>query len=196
METIMWNVFRCLSWIAATALIGFQVSDASATTFDWSYTGGSNGGSGTLNATSEGADQYLVTSITGVANGFSIPVGTTPLPPDTFAPVTIGNDNFIYYPDRPGVSGAGQLDIGGLLFCTAGCADEILLYEVQTQDNLGLALGGDFSNPADVLGGGGQPITFSVATPLPAALPLFATGFSALSLLGWRRKQQGQAVSV
>ena len=29
----------------------------------------------------------------------------------------------------------------------------------------------------------------STATPLPAALPLFATGLSALGLLGWRRKR-------
>jgi hypothetical protein len=31
------------------------------------------------------------------------------------------------------------------------------------------------------------------ATPLPAALPLFATGLGALGLLGWRRKRKGQA---
>ena len=30
-------------------------------------------------------------------------------------------------------------------------------------------------------------------TPLPAALPLFATGLSALGLLGWRRKRKAQA---
>jgi hypothetical protein len=30
----------------------------------------------------------------------------------------------------------------------------------------------------------------SVATPLPAALPLFATGLSALGLFGWRRKRK------
>jgi hypothetical protein len=29
------------------------------------------------------------------------------------------------------------------------------------------------------------------ATPLPAALPLFATGLGALGLLGWRRKRKG-----
>jgi hypothetical protein len=29
-----------------------------------------------------------------------------------------------------------------------------------------------------------------VATPLPAALPLFATGLGALGLLGWRRKRK------
>ena len=31
------------------------------------------------------------------------------------------------------------------------------------------------------------------ATPLPAALPLFATGLGALSLLGWRRKRKQAA---
>jgi hypothetical protein len=32
------------------------------------------------------------------------------------------------------------------------------------------------------------------ATPLPAALPLFATGLGGLGLLGWRRKRKAQAV--
>jgi hypothetical protein len=36
----------------------------------------------------------------------------------------------------------------------------------------------------------GQQLT---ATPLPAALPLFATGLGALGLLGWRRKRKAQA---
>jgi hypothetical protein len=31
-------------------------------------------------------------------------------------------------------------------------------------------------------------------TPLPAALPLFATGIGGLGLLGWRRKRKAQAV--
>jgi hypothetical protein len=34
------------------------------------------------------------------------------------------------------------------------------------------------------------------ATPLPAALPLFATGLGALGLLGWRRKRKGAAVAA
>jgi hypothetical protein len=39
----------------------------------------------------------------------------------------------------------------------------------------------------------GDPDTFTIeigATPLPAALPLFATGLGALGLLGWRRKRK------
>jgi hypothetical protein len=40
---------------------------------------------------------------------------------------------------------------------------------------------------------GGEPTTLSAplsATPLPAGLPLFATGLGALGLLGWRRKRK------
>ena len=34
------------------------------------------------------------------------------------------------------------------------------------------------------------------ATPLPAALPLFATGLGALGLLGWRRKRKAAALAA
>jgi hypothetical protein len=33
-------------------------------------------------------------------------------------------------------------------------------------------------------------------TPLPAALPLFATGLGALGLLGWRRKRKAAAIAA
>jgi hypothetical protein len=38
-----------------------------------------------------------------------------------------------------------------------------------------------------------QMTDFDPVTPLPAALPLFATGIGALGLLGWRRKRKAQA---
>jgi hypothetical protein len=37
--------------------------------------------------------------------------------------------------------------------------------------------------------------TFTTTTPLPAALPLFASGLGGLGLLGWRRKRKAQAVA-
>jgi hypothetical protein len=49
-----------------------------------------------------------------------------------------------------------------------------------------------FSNPN---GASGFDLTFTSATPLPAALPLFATGLGGLGLLGWRRKRKAQAVA-
>jgi hypothetical protein len=36
-------------------------------------------------------------------------------------------------------------------------------------------------------------ITAVATTPLPAALPLFATGLGVLGLLGWRRKRKAKA---
>jgi hypothetical protein len=35
-----------------------------------------------------------------------------------------------------------------------------------------------------------------IATPLPAALPLFATGLGALALIGWRRKRKNSAAEL
>ena len=35
-------------------------------------------------------------------------------------------------------------------------------------------------------------LTAATATPLPAALPLFATGLGAFGLIGWRRKRKGR----
>jgi hypothetical protein len=46
---------------------------------------------------------------------------------------------------------------------------------------------------------GGTPIGGEddiAATPLPAALPLFATGLGALGLLGWRRKRKAAALAA
>jgi hypothetical protein len=40
-------------------------------------------------------------------------------------------------------------------------------------------------------------LSFTVAvTPLPDALPLFATGLGVLALLGWRRKRTARSVAV
>jgi hypothetical protein len=42
---------------------------------------------------------------------------------------------------------------------------------------------------------GFQTGQLTAETPLPAALPLFATGFGVLGLLGWRRKRKAQAAA-
>jgi hypothetical protein len=56
-------------------------------------------------------------------------------------------------------------------FCTNACEPFI-------------AQGWSFSGPG---------VWIAEATPLPATLPLFATGLGALGLLGWRRKRKAQA---
>jgi choice-of-anchor A domain-containing protein len=54
----------------------------------------------------------------------------------------------------------------------------------------GRVFGGDSSDMQIV---SGDTINGPVATPLPAALPLFATGLGGLGLFGWRRKRRTQA---
>jgi hypothetical protein len=52
--------------------------------------------------------------------------------------------------------------------------------------------GTNFGYIADTLEASQEFAIFS-ATPLPAALPLFATGLGGLGLLGWRRKRKNAA---
>ena len=60
-----------------------------------------------------------------------------------------------------------------------------------------------FTGYSDNFSGGGKNVGYlgvgtltSVETPLPAALPLFATGLGALGLLGWRRKRKSAALAA
>ena len=65
--------------------------------------------------------------------------------------------------------------LGGIMFSSA---------EITTNIPVGISLGGDFTTRTGT----------ATVTPLPAALPLFATGLAGLGLLGWRRKRKAQAV--
>jgi hypothetical protein len=54
----------------------------------------------------------------------------------------------------------------------------------------GIETGNAYLNIHTTMFGGGEIRGWLVATPLPTALPLFATGLGALGLLGWRRKRK------
>ena len=57
----------------------------------------------------------------------------------------------------------------------------------------GLLAGKAYFNIHTSTSGGGEIRGFLQETPLPAALPLFATGLGALGLLTWRRKRKAIA---
>jgi hypothetical protein len=54
----------------------------------------------------------------------------------------------------------------------------------------GMEAGDAYLNIHTVQFGGGEIRGFLAETPLPAALPLFATGLGALGVFGWRRKRK------
>jgi hypothetical protein len=81
-----------------------------------------------------------------------------------------------------------QSDIGSIDDCTAAVLDTTTLNTRCIQDS---------KDSGEVDGNPGTWTTgaISAATPLPAALPLFATGLGGLGLLGWRRKRKAQVVN-
>src|SRR5215471_6518862 len=90
-------------WIASLAFTALQGPDAKAVTFDWSYSGTSISGSGTLNAIDQGGGVFLVDSITGTANGLTI----------TGLASYANQDQLLY-------TGFPQLDGQGLAFAAGG----------------------------------------------------------------------------
>jgi hypothetical protein len=87
-----------------------------------------------------------------------------------------GNDNLLFYPGTP------QFDEDGVSFIAGGYRYNLSEYEGVI--SIASSLDGGFLIPVSVN-------SFAAAvTPLPAALPLFATGIGAMGLLGWRRKRK------
>jgi hypothetical protein len=167
--------FAATTVFALTALVGLQVAGANASTFDVSIDCPSCGGAFGAGfptsvdlTTSSASSPYLVT---GVSVGTLEPVGYP-------ASQGGGTDNLLYSP------AAFAFDTQGLTFSDPGF------------NPINLFCSATFSGTSScwVYSGAFEQATFTVtdvsATPLPAALPLFAGGLGALGLFGWRSKRR------
>jgi len=100
---------------------------------------------------------------------------------------SILNVNFTVNPGTPIIT--GPFTLGAFtLFSTNGPSSHNVFFDGQGTNN-----NAAFTPLSDV-GLVAAPISVT-ATPLPAALPLFATGLGAIGLLGWCRKRKAQAVA-
>ena len=63
--------------------------------------------------------------------------------------------------------------------CIGPCPPPTVTLQTAVTELLGTTTGGGFNNPS--------------ATPLPGALPLFATGLGVMGLFGWRRNRKNGA---
>jgi hypothetical protein len=158
--------------LAAATLVIAPIT-ASAATFHFSFSGGSWSGSGEFTSSSV-SSPYL---ITGIINGsiFDPFVGSAA----TIISIDnsyFGADNLLSYPTTP------YLDLNGISFDTASLA-----YNVYYAGGYGIQRGNIVQAFSTFT------ITQVATTPLPAALPIFATGLAGLGLFGWRRKRKAQA---
>lgn len=182
--------------VVAGALVTFQMSDANATTyfFDWSFSGGGSSGSGTMQATYDGGNEYTATSISGTVNGQTI------LGLSSYA----GADQEIFY--NISAPPPAAVDSNGVAFSVGTGATSYDLYDnvfsgANSPWNCGgvycLDGPGNTSNNGSYVGDPLVAVNFSLvdppppaATPLPAALPLFGTGLGVVGFLAQRRKRK------
>jgi hypothetical protein len=178
---------------------GSVLLDGSGTTINaggtavLTYTFSVQGPTGPANSVPVGFDILISTSINGEASAnASIDVGGADA---GFNLARVNGNGFlgeIVLNLTPGNTYQVNLSAGAGAFGQAGASALVdphifidspalaLLYSIVLPDGVGNDLPPGF---------GGSP----VATPLPAALPLFASGLGALGLLGWRRKRKNAA---
>jgi hypothetical protein len=159
--------------------------------------------SGTITVGTPSTTTYTVSGPTGIPTGGASYAGG-----DEFISVPVGNFNNSPY----------QVDPAGLAFTVNGSNQAFDIYYWYGGGETGFSCKG----PGGLITGGGpnalcmvgpgllggdgayDPLveltSFTVtpvsATPLPAALPLFASGLGALGLLGWRRKRKNVALAA
>ena len=154
----------------------------SAAVFDFSYMAidGTFSGHGEFTTASLGSP-YMVSDVTGIANVGDIGSSITGI--SSYA----NADNLLYFPTSTS-STLSFVSGRGISFTTASDGDFNLYF-----NDLEFTGYGRISSSLDSSGNGpGTQVQFSVsATPLPAALPLFATGLGVTALLAaWRRKRK------
>jgi hypothetical protein len=161
-------------------LSSFTLTNAGSGSFDFSFSGPTDSGSGVFMTSLTGtAGEYLITGIRGTVDGATI---SLLLPAYTFPVEFGGGDNLLF---DPGVISApnlvpAELDLSGVVFSVAGGTDYNLYY--------GQFMTGDPLDNYDLL----TP-TLTPATPEPESLVLLGTGTLALAgMVAMRRRQRAQ----
>jgi hypothetical protein len=180
--------------ITGLAISTLWPAPSNALTFNFSFTNGTGTVTGEIDGLTAGGTNEAATHVFIDSAPFSI--GFT-LPHDTIGD-TIANNSF-------NVNASGQItSFAYNAFVQQGTG---FLYDLCFSSAGPCAF---LSNPALTVflstgtnGAGGNVATSTIsftsstgAVPLPAALPLFATGLAALGVLGWRRKRKAAALAA
>ena len=177
--------------LAAALVAGstFMADPANASTINYTLSGVTFGDGGTASGT------FAIDSISGHLTAFDITTTTgSVIPGIVYDPTTVPSSNITYIGTNRFVLSAPVsasyafqgLSLGFLNPLTNAATDPLVL---------GLAGGVSYEclncNPVRWVTAG--EAVFVPAVPIPATLPLFATGLGALGLLTWRRKRKAKA---
>jgi len=197
-------------------LSGGLVSATGAYVVDWFYAGSESGFN--ISFTSAGIGPFAETNLNNNMNGN---VANNPGPQamgtnttvsfrldwNDGIPRTLANDQVTPSPDLPSVAAAlnGSLVYAWLTPTAPGKFDltktvqdcsSVCWFAFALNDNGAKTLTGTDDDHDDFVGFARfTNMDDPEPTPLPAALPLFATGLGALGLIGWRRKRKQIAAS-
>ena len=169
------NIKKSIATAAVMAIgLAIGVPARADTYYNFSYSDSSNNmASGTLSIGAVNGSGFDITGITGTFDGHNVTgllaPGTCCSPPN--------NNNVLY------LSGT-YLDLGGLGFSNSQGDFVNMFY--WTSDSSYAVIVNDGGN----IQGGGTFTLAPSAVPLPAALPMFATGLGALYLLGLHKKRK------
>jgi hypothetical protein len=169
-------------------------------------------GSGSLDGTSFTDDLVTITGIGDTANVVTIPLHSLNPVPLTINISGVGTDTITSNAELdivPAIENA-RFDANNnsstlaILIATISSSSAFASYDGTTAigpvTDTGFTSGNTFPTTGGIfvlssIGNTTFTATIGSATPLPAALPLFATGLGAIGLLGWRRKRKAQAVA-
>jgi hypothetical protein len=178
-----------LNYISAICLLALSVGVAKADTlitFDvtGSFASPATSLTGTLTVDATLATVTEADLVVGtIPDHFNMVISTTALAAPNGYRVLVNND----VPDQL------SIDLDNLSLTTGGAITAGSVFPTCPPADPGCIIF-NFSELAGSLTGTFAPAV--AATPLPAALPLFATGLGALGLFGWRRRQRAQALAT
>ena len=168
---------------AALALSVFATSAYASVVYDFTFDNSNNGGGtvdGTVTLPSSADGTYAASSVEVTSNTAGFGVGEYVVFLNE-----ITNDTFV-------VSGGDITSASVFLdFGDANRSPGVKCCSLEFTAFDSILDGGLSDMNGQLTDGPGSPVTFTLATtPIPAALPLFATGLGGLGLFGWRRKRK------
>jgi hypothetical protein len=157
-----------------------------------------------LNGAAATSSAYVPNGVLGLDGQMVLTAGGTPVPwtfeyryeATTFTPITTGfhaglnTIEIIANDTSGGLNFRDGLLSGGYYWYTGACYDHVVGCNFSEERNGIIYYRGDVDPPTSALFTATVTYDLVSSTPLPAALPLFATGLSAFGLLTYRKRRK------